>query len=141
MKKPKSSPINTGDEHDFQARLMVALSKDDRIRVWSQRIVTFAVKDELTGAIKHMVRSGLPKGASDISGIYLPEGWRIEIECKDSRKHLRRRTKEQEAWATFIKGARGVYALVDAKDGVEAAVVALKFALMVRMSKHGGGGE
>lgn len=120
-------------EHDFQARLMVALCKDDNVRVWSQRLVTFAVKDEHTQEIKRLVRSGLPKGASDISGILLPYGWRIEVECKDSRKHKRRRSKEQERWAEFIAASGGIYALVDAKEGVEAGVKTVSEAIQNRI--------
>lgn len=48
---------------------------------------------------------GAPVGAADLTGIVMPEGWRIEIECKGLRTP---ETTEQREWRQWIVSQGGI---------------------------------
>jgi hypothetical protein len=84
-------------EHVFQNLFMVQLSKDKNIRVFRQNSGKILTKHNT--AIQ-----GAPTGASDISGIVAPEGWRLEIECKEKESV----SKAQQHWVDFIQEYGGI---------------------------------
>ena len=123
-------------EQAFMDRVMVAIGARDDVRCWRQNCGVIAVRDE-RGDIMRVFRAGPPKGASDISGIVRPEGWRLEIECKGGRG---KRTPAQLQWAEFIRASGGVYLLATYDDdagmpgSVALAVEALDDAIHERRS-------
>lgn len=99
-------------EFAFQQRLLLALGRRRDMVVYRQNVGTVLVRDS-RGKVQRTFRAGPPRGASDISGIVRPEGWRLEIECKAPTG---KRSKEQERWAGMVEAAGGVYALVTGGD-------------------------
>ncbi len=98
------APVHPVSETAFVRRLLIAFSTIPRVRVWRQNVGTILMegKDGET----RVFTGGPPKGASDISGIVMETGWRLECEAKLPKK---RRTKEQLQWAAFIERIGGVY--------------------------------
>jgi hypothetical protein len=84
------------------------------LRIWRQN----------TGAARtpggRFVRFGIP-GQADISGLRLPSGQRLEIECKVPAGG--RQSKEQRQWQTIIERFGGLYVLARSVADVEAALV------------------
>jgi hypothetical protein len=95
-------------EKTFQASLLLRIGARPSLRVWRQNVGTLRVRDS-AGRTERFFHAGPPEGAADLSGIVLPEGWRIEIELKAASG---RRTKPQEAWGAFIERSGGVYVLI-----------------------------
>jgi hypothetical protein len=92
----------------FMRRLMLALGRRPDMRLWRQNVGSIPVRDE-RGRIVRVFHTGVPKGASDISGYVRPEGWRLEIEVKGPDGV---RTREQETFARLVSQGGCVYALV-----------------------------
>lgn len=94
-------------EQDFQQRLRTAITAAKLpVRLWRQP----AGRLELS-------RGGFvdaaPVGAADLTGVVVPEGWRIEIEVKGPRTPT---TTEQVHWREFM-AASGAIALQVRYDG------------------------
>ena len=106
--------------------LMLALGALPWCRVWRQNSGTIVFRDP-SGSTRAF-HAGPPKGAADISGIVIPEGWRLEIECKAGTK----RTSEQVRWAEFIARSGGVYVLAEASEGVDGAMEKVSAAVDAR---------
>jgi hypothetical protein len=95
-------------EQDFLEHVLVAIGRDDTIRIHRQncgQVVTRTAGGRPTGVFK----AGPPPGACDISGIVPPEGWRIEIELKGAKTKVR---PGQENWAIMIKKYGGIHCLI-----------------------------
>lgn len=95
-------------EKTFQAELMLRVGSRPYARLWRQNCGKIPVRDR-TGKTARVFNAGPPKGAADISGIILPEGWRLEIEVKAGKG---KRSPAQESWAAFIERSGGVYVLL-----------------------------
>lgn len=108
------------DELEYMRRLLFALGARHDLRLWRQNVGTVLVRDE-SGNVQRAFRAGAPKGAADLSGIVIPEGWRLEIETKAKRG---KRSAEQISWAAFIERSGGVYALAtyDARIGLDQSI-------------------
>ena len=121
-------------ESDFQRALLLALSARPDVRLWRQNVGTLPVRDS-RGRVVRVFRAGPPKGASDLSGIVRPEGWRIEIEVKGPSGRV---TPDQVRWGVFVRGAGGVHLVATYDDrlplaeNVRRAVAALDAALRAR---------
>ena len=99
-------------EVDFMRALMLALGQRADLRIWRQNSGTIVFREPGRGT--RAFHAGPPKGAADLSGIVIPEGWRLEIECKAGTA----RTPEQVRWGEFIARSGGVYVLVEAAAGM-----------------------
>lgn len=134
MSRAKRPAQRTPDELEFQGELMLALGARPDMRVWRQNVGSVPVRNE-HGRILRVFHAGPPTGASDISGIVRPEGWRLELEMKSATGE---RSPAQERWADMIIRGGGVYALLayDADlslaENVAAAVVAVEAAIARR---------
>lgn len=82
------------------------------LRIWRANVL---VARDHTGRV---VRAGI-KGQADISGIRLPGGQRVEIECKAGR---RGQTDDQRRWQAMIEKHGGLYILARHVDDVRAAL-------------------
>ena len=82
------------------------------VRCWRQN--TGAFKGEYKGK-KRFVRYGVT-GQSDISGIMLPSGRRIEIEVKRPKPYGKEPTNEQLAWMAMIREHGGIAFWCDSLD-------------------------
>lgn len=67
------------------------------------------------------VHYGTP-GQGDISGLVLPSGRRLEVECKTD---VGRQRKEQKSFQKMIEDFGGVYVLARSLDDVDRALAAL----------------
>lgn len=113
-------------EQMFMDRLKIALGRHEEMRIHRQNVGSVEMK---RGGWFH---AGPPNGASDISGIVRPEGWRIEIECKSPRG---RQSKAQKAWARMIESYGGVHVLVrgdGSPESVARAVADIEAAIAKR---------
>ncbi|MCU0691486.1 MAG: hypothetical protein MUF54_08795 [Polyangiaceae bacterium] len=107
------NPVNqsatpTASEAVFMRQVMLALGRRGGLRLWRQNVATVAVRDDV-GRVQRVFKAGPPKGAADLSGIVLPEGWRLEIEVKSAHGKL---SEHQLRWGKFIERAGGVYVLL-----------------------------
>jgi hypothetical protein len=115
----------------FMRHLMQGIGRRPDLRIWRQNVGNIPVRDE-SGRILRMFNSGPPKGAADLSGIILPEGWRLEIELKSAEGRL---SEPQNRWRAFVQRAGGVYVLVqyDASlsidDNLRVAVASIEQAI------------
>ena len=82
------------------------------LRIWSQNTGAARTK---TGQV---VKFGI-KGQADLSGVMLPGGRRIEIECKTGNAT---QTKEQIRWQAMIEKYGGLYVLARGVDDVRRAL-------------------
>lgn len=109
------------DEIRFMVELLHAISAPNRAtRVWRQNVGT-VVKRDRRGDITGVFHAGPPKGASDLSGMVEPEGWRLEVEVKGAKtKH----TREQKLFGAWVRRSGGVHVVIryDANAPFEANV-------------------
>lgn len=121
----------TPDELDFQQRFMLAAGRHPEFRFHRQNVGSVPVRNA-KGVLLRYFHAGPPTGASDLSGIVRPEGWRLEIELKSATGE---RSPEQIHWAEHIISSGGVYVLLtyDASrsmaENVAAAVAAIEDAI------------
>ena len=97
------------NEIEFMKRVMLALGSGQSIRLWRQNVGQVPVRDH-SGKVLSIFDAGPPNGAADISGVVIPEGWRLEIEVKAAKG---KRSKDQEQWAENVERWGCVYVLVD----------------------------
>ena len=135
MKRRRASKkLPTPSELEFQGEVLLALGARRDVRLWRQNVGSVPVRNE-RGVLLRYFHAGPPTGASDLSGIVRPEGWRLELEFKSAEGE---RSPEQERWAAMVEGGGGVYALLayDASlsrvDNVAAAVLAVEAAIARR---------
>jgi hypothetical protein len=91
-------------ENDFRRCLLVHIGQNPGYRTWIQE-VKIALRDK-KGKVIRMFDSGVPEGAADISGIVLPEGWRIELELKGPKTVIR---PAQLRWEELMGKMGAVY--------------------------------
>lgn len=84
------------------------------LRIWRQNTGGALLKDRF-------VQFGTP-GQGDISGLLLPHGRRLEIECKTERG---RQTAEQVSFQAMIERFGGLYVLARSVEDVDAALAAV----------------
>jgi hypothetical protein len=132
--KRRAPRVETPDELEFQQHLMLKLGATNTLRLWRQNVGSVPIRDRL-GKVVRVFHAGPPTGASDLSGIVRPEGWRLEIELKSADGT---RSLEQIRWGDFITASGGVYVLLayDAglslADNVERAASAVLCAIDAR---------
>ena len=107
------APTARVDELEFMRHVMLAVGSGHDLRLWRQNCGKIPVRDR-AGKVLRVFDAGPPAGAADLSGFVIPEGWRLEVECKGSRG---KRTKEQERWARNVAAAGCVYVLVEYDAG------------------------
>jgi len=90
------------NESTFMAELLVALGHHLPVRCWRQNAGVF----HLAGG---MVAKGAPEGAADITGVVIPEGWRLEVEVKSATGRMR---PEQVRWEGWCGAWGAVHAVV-----------------------------
>lgn len=105
---PRRPSTPTPDELEFQDALKLHLGASPHFRWWRQNSGSVPIRDR-SGATVRYFHAGPPKGAADLSGIVMPEGWRLEVELKSATGT---RSAEQIRWGEFILASGGVYALV-----------------------------
>lgn len=105
------------DEMPFMEALKARIQEIGGVRVWRQNV---GCVEKKTGGFFH---AGPPAGASDLAGIVAPGGWFLAIETKGSHT---RTDAEQLAYAEMISAAGGIYLRLNAKDGVEEAMIAIR---------------
>lgn len=125
IRKPRAASTRA-DELPFMAALLSALSGLPGVRVWRQNVGTVKLGD---GRFFH---AGPPRGAADIAGIVAPGGWFLAIETKGSHT---RTTREQIAYAEMIGAAGGIYLRLNAKDGLEEAIAAVRVVIEGRRER------
>lgn len=95
-------------EVTFRKLVVKALPREiDGLRVWPQNTGTIVIPGTKTDP-RRAFHSGVPLGASDVSGILSPEGVRVEIELKSPTAKL---TEEQRLWGLAIQRLGGIYVL------------------------------
>lgn len=105
---PKLARAFTDDEIEFMNQVMLAVGCSPSFRIHRQNVGSVPVRNH-TGKVVRYFHAGPPVGASDLSGIVRPEGWRLEIEMKSSTGT---RSPEQIRWAEHIASFGGVYVLI-----------------------------
>jgi hypothetical protein len=126
------------NELAFMRHLMRGIGRRSDLRIWRQNVASIPVRNN-AGRILRMFHSGSPKGAADLSGIVLPEGWRLEIELKSARGRL---SQEQKCWRDFIEWAGSVYVLVrydpclSVEDNLRVAVAIIEKAIRNRRERQ-----
>ncbi len=99
-------------ESDLVASILLRFGSRPTIRLWRANVL---VAKDKTGRV---VRAGIT-GQADISGLRLPSGQRVEIECKTATG---RQTQEQKRWQSMIERFGGIYILARRVDDVESAL-------------------
>jgi len=99
-------------ETPFLKALLVALGSGHPWRVHRQNCGEIIIRDH-SGTPIRTFRAGPPKGACDISGWTIPDGYRLEIEVKADGGKL---SPEQLAWAKAVSASGVVYALIEYDD-------------------------
>jgi hypothetical protein len=84
------------------------------LRIWRQNTGGAKIKGQ-------WVMFGTP-GAADISGLLLPHGRRLEIECKTERG---RQSEDQKSFQAMIERFGGLYVLARSVEDVDAALAAV----------------
>jgi hypothetical protein len=97
----------TTREVAFMRRLLLALGQHPHLRLWRQNVGRVPIISE--GRLARVFNAGPPKGAADLSGYVIPEGWRLEVEVKGDATPLR---PEQVTFARNVTQAGCVYVLV-----------------------------
>jgi hypothetical protein len=126
-------------ELDFQRRLHLTVGRRRDLRVWRQNVGTI-VRRDARGRHCGVFHAGPPKGASDFSGVVMPEGWRLEVEMKSAKG---KRSPQQIRWAAFMDRAGAVYALIaydpelDLTQNLAHAVEVLEQAIAARRQRSG----
>lgn len=123
-----------GTENEFRRHLVARIGARPGFRVWIQNNGVIPVKNERGKTVSYF-DAGVPNGASDISGIVAPEGWRIEFELKGQRtKH----SDAQKNWAKQMEklGAVVAFYRIDKsrslEENLDRAAYALDEAIEVR---------
>lgn len=123
-----------GTENEFRRHLITYIGARSGFRIWIQNNGVIPVKNERGKTVSYF-DAGVPNGASDISGIVAPEGWRIEFELKGQRtKH----SDAQKNWAKQMDklGAVVAFYRIDSKrsleENLDRAAYALDEAIEVR---------
>lgn len=112
-RSPALDPTPRVTEHAIQNAILAQLVAAG-LYVWRQN--TGVARDPRNGA---MVTFGR-RGAGDITGILMPSGRRLEIECKSARGRL---TPEQRAFGAAITAAGGLYIVArDVRETVDAVL-------------------
>ena len=93
------APLN---ETTFMNELLLALSRGLPVRCWRQNAGVFKLRGD-------GVAKGAPEGAADITGVVVPEGWRLEVEVKSATGRLR---PAQVRWAGWCAAWGAVHAVV-----------------------------
>lgn len=97
--------VTTDLEKVFMDYLMIELCSIPGVRVWRQNTGSITFLDPHTKQVR-VFSSGVPRGAGDLSGIYKPNGQRIEVETKAIKG---RYSDEQKRWSLFIQEYGGLY--------------------------------
>lgn len=99
-------------ESELLAAILNRFGSRPGVRLWRQN----------TGMARtpggQLVRFGVP-GQADISGLRIPSGQRVEIECKSARGH---QTQQQRNWQAMIEKHGGLYILARSVEDVERAL-------------------
>lgn len=120
-------------ETDFRKHLLLRLGQSRDYRVWAQNCGKIIIPQK--DGSKRAFNAGPPDGASDISGIVCPEGWRIEYELKGPKTRV---TDAQLNWEQRMLDLGAVYARyrIDAdlglNENLDAAVRTLDEAIAAR---------
>lgn len=134
---PKAARAFTDDEIEFMNQVMLAVGCNPTFRIHRQNVGSVPIRDR-TGKVVRYFHAGPPVGASDLSGIVRPEGWRLEIEMKSSTGT---RSPEQIRWADHIVTFGGVYVLIaydpglTPKQNIAEATRLITFAIEARRSR------
>ena len=86
-------------EADLQAAILHEFGSRPDIRLWRANVLVARTKDG------RVVKAGV-KGQADLSGLWLPDGQRIEIEVKSPSG---RQSQEQKRWQAMILRFGGIY--------------------------------
>lgn len=99
--------------------ILLAWGAHPRLRIWRQNAGVGWFKDgkpvRRTDPGAYPVKFGVP-GQGDISGLFLPDGRRLEIECKAEQGC---QSADQVAWQTMIERFGGVYILARSVNDVD----------------------
>lgn len=123
-----------GTENEFRRHLIARIGARPGYRVWIQNNGVIPVKNAGGKTVSYF-DAGVPNGASDISGIVCPEGWRIEYELKGPKTRV---TDAQLNWEQRMLDLGAVYARyrIDAdlglNENLDAAVRTLDEAIAAR---------
>lgn len=118
----------------FMQALLPELCNLPGVRVHRQNVGTITFRDAQTRRVR-VFDAGPPEGASDVSGIVAPEGWRLEIECKGLRTPT---SDDQRKWGAHIRRSGGIHVVVRVRRGdctdsaVARAVAAVAAAIRLR---------
>jgi hypothetical protein len=106
-----------GTENEFRRHLIARIGARPGFRVWIQNNGMIPVKNERGQTVSYF-DAGVPNGASDISGIVAPEGWRIEFELKG---HRTKHSDAQKNWSKQMKklGAVVAFYRIDKRRSLE----------------------
>ena len=124
-------------ELPYMKRLLLALGRHRACRVFRQNVGKVLVRGE-DGRVRRAFSAGPPKGAADLSGLVMPDGWRLEVETKAARG---KQSKAQASWQRFIEASGGVYVLcaydeaLDMRANVAHAVAAVERAIAERRGR------
>jgi hypothetical protein len=113
-------------ETEFRAHLVPRLGQSRSYKIWPQNCGKIIIPQK--DGSKRAFNAGPPDGASDISGIVCPEGWRIELEIKGPLTVV---SDDQLNWEQRMLDAGAVYARyrIDAKRGLNENLDAAERAL------------
>lgn len=120
-------------ETEFRKHLVLRIGARRDYRIWPQNCGKIIIPQK--DGSKRAFDAGPPKGAHDISGIVIPEGWRIEFELKGDETKV---TREQERWASLMQemGAVVAFYRIDKsrslEENLDRAAYALDEAIEVR---------
>jgi len=99
-------------ELTFQAHVLLALGQRPDLRIWRQNVGSIPVRDRL-GQVVRTFHAGPPKGASDLTGVVRPEGFRLEIELKSDGE---RPTTPQRNWRAMVSAFGAIYVCITYDD-------------------------
>lgn len=112
-------------ERDLVHEILSLWGAHPSLRIWRANTGMAWFKDgesaRKTDKGAYPVRFGTP-GQGDISGLKLPSGRRLEIECKAARG---RQSEEQKSFQRMVERFGGLYVLARAVDDVDRALAAL----------------
>jgi hypothetical protein len=120
--RPKKSFHRGSSEEHKKLRndILVALSKIHGVKVWPQETGVAKTLDD-----ERHVRYGL-RGSADISGLMIPYGTRLEVECKTGNAV---QSKQQVNFMNMIIECGGLYivarSVLDATDAVSSRMAQL----------------
>jgi hypothetical protein len=103
----------TSEAH-IQYSILAAWGSHPRLRLWRANTGVAQMGER-------SVRFGVP-GQADISGLMLPDGRRLEVECKTAKG---RQSEDQKRWERMITAMGGLYVLARSLEDVDRALAAL----------------